>query len=153
MATNAAQFSRNVRKRGRQVVNSASRAVRRAGRAFLKTAVLSTPVDTGKARSNWRVGIGGRPTAVIEPYVPYPKNSKANGQGAGERANASAAISAGNARIATLKGVPSAGLKTSLTIVNNTPYLQYNGGDGIFERAIQPARGAIKGVRLLTDGS
>lgn len=148
-----AQFSRNIRRRGRQVANSSSRAVRRAGRAFLKSAVLATPVDKGVARSNWRVGIGGRPTAVIKAYRPYPRGSKANGAGSGERANAAATIAAGYARIATLRGIPGAGLKTSLTIVNNTPYIGLIGGPSIVSNALANARGSIRGLRIFGGGN
>lgn len=148
--TTIAQFSKNIRKRGRQVENGASKVVRASAKKFLRDAVGSTPVDTGKARSNWRVGVGQRPRKVIEPYAPYPKNSKALGQGKSERANANAAISAGIAKINTLRGVPSAGLKTALYVTNLTPYIGFlEARHGMSEKASVSARSAVKGFKLL----
>lgn len=117
------QFSKNIRKRGKQVENGATRLTKSIAKAALRDLVWGTPVDTGEARSNWRVGIGGVPTAAIPPYHPYPKGSKANGQGMGESANASAAISAGIAKINSVRGISFVGLTTSIHIVNNAPHI------------------------------
>lgn len=38
-----------------------------------KTAAEETPVETGKAISNWQVGIGKPPSDVREPHFPFPK--------------------------------------------------------------------------------
>lgn len=155
MAT-IAQFSRNMRKRSRQVGNSATRAVKTASKASLRALVEATPVDTGEARSNWRVGIGAAPTAVIPPYVPYPKGSKANGAGRGEGANASAAISAGNARIDAVRGISGLGLTTAIIIANNSRQIGFlNAGSsqqapgGFIESATARARASLIGFRLL----
>ncbi len=51
------RFARNLQRRARQAENSGSRAIRTAGLAVLSGVVLSTPVDTGRARSNWLVGL------------------------------------------------------------------------------------------------
>lgn len=154
MAT-IAQFSRNMRKRSRQVGNGATRAVKTAAKASLRAVVEATPVDTGEARSNWRVGLGAQPTAVIPPYAPYPKGSKANGAGRGESANARAAIAAGNARIDSVRGVSGVGLTTAIIIANNTRQIGFlNAGSskqapgGFVEAAFASARLSLANFRL-----
>lgn len=111
------QFSKNIRRRGRQVENASSRVVKQVSKRALRSLVKNTPVDKGVARSNWRVGIGGVPTAVINAYAPGRK------LGIGETANARAAIKAGTIRIDSVKST-SAGLKTGIFIANNTPYIK-----------------------------
>lgn len=148
------QFSKNIRRRGRQVENGATELTRQVSKRTLRALVLATPVDTGEARSNWRVGIGAPATAVIPPYSPYPKGSKANGQGTGEGANASAAIAAGNARINGVRGT-SGGLKTAIFITNNTRQIDFlNSGSsqqapaGFVQVAAAEARAALAGFRI-----
>lgn len=152
MAT-MAQFSQNIRTRSSQIENAGSRVVRATSKRALKVLVKSTPVDKGVARSNWRVGIGAQPSAFIEAYAPG-KNL-----GIGERANASAAIAAGFARINTVKGVSGAGggLKTAVYIGNNTPYIEkLNSGSskqapaGFIEMALSEVNSVIKNFRVFT---
>lgn len=142
------QFSKNIRRRGRQIENSASEAVRVMARRTLRSLVLNTKADTGKARSNWRVGVGAAPTAVIDPYSPFPKGSKAGGAGLAETANANAAIAAGNARINSVRGVSGVGLKTAVIIANNVPYLDKALVPGGVEISIREAQAALRGFRV-----
>lgn len=150
MAT-LAQFSRNIRKRGSQIENSGTRMTKAAAKRALRSLVTNTPVDKGVARSNWRVGVGGQPTAVIGAYAPGKK------LGINERANAAAAISAGIARINSVRGVSGrgGGLQTAIYIANNTPYIEkLNAGyskqaaAGFVERALLEASMEIKGFRI-----
>lgn len=147
MAT-LAQFSRNIRKRGSQVENSATRIVKQGAKGALRSLVLGTKVDKGVARSNWRVGIGAPTRAVIPAYAPYPKGSKANGAGMLESANAAAAISAGNARINAVTGARGVGLTTAIYISNNVPYPNQAFPAGMVATALIQARVAIKGFRV-----
>jgi hypothetical protein len=142
------QFSKNIRRRGRQVENAATALVRSMAKRTLRSLVLNTKVDTGKARSNWRVGVGAPTRAVISPYNPYPKKSKANGQGIAETANATAAIAAGNARINSLRGISGVGLKTALFISNNVDYIDKALLPGALEASIVEARAALRGFRV-----
>lgn len=142
------QFSKSIRRRGRQFENSASELVRRMARKTLTSLVLNTKADTGRARSNWRVGIGAPTRANIEPYNPYPKGSKANGQGIGESANASAAIAAGRARINSVRGISGVGLKTGIFISNNLPYIEKAVVPGGVESSVLEARAVVRGFRL-----
>jgi len=142
------QFSRNIKKRGDQFQNSASELVRRTARRILRGVVLNTKADTGRARSNWRVGVGAPTRSNIDPYSPYPKGSKANGQGTGERANAEAAIAAGNARINSVRGKSFVGLETGIFISNNLPYIDKALLDVGLEVAAAEARADIRNFRF-----
>ena len=144
MAT-LAQFSRNIRKRGSQVENSSKRIVQEVSKRSLRALVNGTKADKGVARSNWRVGLGAPTRAVIAAYSPYPKGSKANGQGMGERANANAAINAGLARINSL---PSGPLQTSVYISNAIPYGRTAFPPGMVASAVQEGRLALLGFRV-----
>lgn len=111
------QFSKNIRRRGRQLENAGTRFTKAVAKRALRALVTSTPVDTGTARSNWRVGIGASTSAEIGPYAPGKK------LGIGETANAGAAISAGIARINSVRGKAGVGLTTAIYITNNTGYV------------------------------
>ena len=147
MAT-LAQFSRNIRKRGSQIENSATRVVKAVSTRALTSLVRNTPVDKGVARSNWRVGIGAPARAVIGAYAPGKK------LGIGETANASAAISAGRARIASVRGT-SSGLTTAIYITNAVPYIgRLNSGysgqapAGFVQTALLEAKLELAGFRV-----
>jgi hypothetical protein len=73
--------------------------------------VLATPVDTGRARSNWRVNVGAPARAVIPPFFP------GKGLGLGERSNAEAAFA--QARSALNTFVPG----KDVYISNNVHYI------------------------------
>lgn len=145
------QFSKSIRRRGRQFENSASELVRRMARRTLRSLVLNTKADTGKARSNWRVDIGAPTRSVIDPYNPYPKGSKADGQGIGESANAAAAIAAGNARINSVRGVSGVGLTTGIFISNNVDYINKALVPGALEASTTEARAEVRGFRIFVD--
>lgn len=147
MAT-LAQFSRNIRRQGSQIENSATGLTKAVAKRALRSLVKNTPADKGVARSNWRVGIGAPTRVVISAYSPGRK------LGIGETSNANAAIGAGIARINTVKGT-NRGLATSIYISNAVPYIGdlNNGsstqvGAGFVERALLEAELEIAGFRL-----
>lgn len=84
----------------KQSVGVATDAMKAASKAGDAAAVRATPVDTGKARSNWIVSVDGTIDVQLPPYVPYPKTSQGAGAGIAETANASAAIAQGDAAVA-----------------------------------------------------
>lgn len=147
MAT-LAQFSRNIRRRGSQVENSATRIVKATSKRALRSLVQGTKVDKGVARSNWRVGIGAPTRSVIPAYSPHPKGSKGSGLGMAESANANAAISAGLARINSVRGVSGRGLETAIYISNHIPYPQTAFPSGMVDVALLEARLEIAGFRV-----
>lgn len=143
------QFSKNMRRRGKQLENAATGITRAGAKAALIAVVFNTPADKGVARSNWRVGIGAPATAVIPAYSPGKKLGK------GETANASAAIAAGKARLNASLGSFGGGLKTSVYLSNNVPYIEkLNEGssdqaaEGFIQTAILAAVGAIRGFKI-----
>lgn len=101
MTVLAKGLGRNVNQLTRKVALAADQAL-----------VLGTPVDTGRARSNWQVSLGQPAAGERDPY--------AAGQALGinEGANAQAAIAQG----AGVIGSRSEG--QSVFISNNLPYIE-----------------------------
>lgn len=87
--------------------------VRRVALAADQAVVVSTPVDTGRARSNWIVALGDAADSPIEAYTPGEDRST-------EAANTQAALAQGEAVIRGYMG----GQGTSIHITNNLPYIQ-----------------------------
>lgn len=136
-------FSRRITLRADELGQSVDRIVRTAALVVDQVVVLATPVDTGRARSNWLVSVGVPRGGVIEPYSP------GNQLGLGENANANGALQ--QARTAVLvrpEGVP-------IYIVNNVEYLpQLNNGSSqqapanFVEIGVEQAIGAIQASRV-----
>ena len=59
------RFARNIRIRATNVNENVSRLVRRVALAVDTAVVLATPVDTGRARANWQVGIGSAQAGTL----------------------------------------------------------------------------------------
>lgn len=106
--------------------------------------VLATPVDTGRARSNWQTSVGLPKTGIIEPYAP------GSGLGTSESANAGGAIAQGKAAISSRKsGKP-------IYIVNNLSYIEeLNKGHsqqaaaGFVEKAVQAGNAFLRKAKVL----
>lgn len=78
-----------------------------------------TPVDVATARSNWRISVGRPLTGRINAYRPYPSRHRrpyGPGGSKSERANLSAVIEQGKARLATYKG-------GTIYVSNALPYI------------------------------
>lgn len=126
------------------------RVTREAARKAHETAVLSTRVDQGTARSNWFVTIGSPSFGVIPAYSP------GNNLGRGERGNARAAINQGKSVIRTW----TINLEASIFITNNVPYIEtLNDGrpavapDQMKEKAVQAGTLAVRtGLRKALRG-
>lgn len=117
---------------GERVEKAAQDAQRRVALAIDQAVVLGTPVDTGRARSNWRVSINQPVPEEIPPYVPGSK------LGLGETANASAAIEQGLTVLASHRGAGGA-----IWISNNVHYI------GMLENGHSPQnRGFVKAAVL-----
>lgn len=107
--------------------------------------VLATPVDKGRARSNWLVELDAPRRDTIEPYVPGEGGNTGG-------ANASAALAQGGAVIGGYNGDHN----TAIVISNNLPYIgPLNAGSsrqapaGFVEKAVQAAVKQVGTVRLL----
>lgn len=89
MANDLDRLSRKMRQTAIQIETGATAMTRKVALVIDQTLVIATPVDTGRARSNWVVEVGKQPTRdTREPYSPGDHGSTG-------AANASAAIAQG----------------------------------------------------------
>ena len=112
MANDLQDFSRRMTIRGKRIEENASRLVRQVALVADQAVVFGTPVDTGRARSNWIVSINSAPEEIIPPYTP------GEGGSTGAR-NAQAAINQGEEVISRYQGEGQ-----EIHITNNLPYIQ-----------------------------
>ena len=139
------QFSVRIKRLGVRVAEEADRTVRAAALAADQAVVMATPVDKGRARSNWLVELDAPARTTIEPYVPGEGGNTAG-------PNASAALSQGRATIGRYNG----DANRAIAISNNLPYIgRLNDGyskqapAGFVQKAVQAAVKQVKGARLL----
>lgn len=64
------EFARRIRRRARQIEEGVDEVVIKTAGAVNQAVVLATPVDTGRARANWQVGLGAPERAVREEEDP-----------------------------------------------------------------------------------
>jgi hypothetical protein len=110
--------------------------VRRAALAAATAVIVATPVDTGRARANWQVGLDAPVLTLRETAGPSP----------------AAPIAAAQAQIERYRG----SAHREIWLTNNLPYIQkLNEGwsaqapAGYVEQAIAMAVRSVKGARLL----
>ena len=120
-----------------EVDGHARNAIRKVTLAVHRALVMATPVDTGRARSNWVVTVGAPSSQEIEPHAPGQK---------GSTGAANTAISLGVARLAVAR----AAATDTVYVVNNVPYIGLlNSGHSaqapanFVETAIQAAVSAV----------
>lgn len=139
------QLARNMRKHAGSVEAGVHKIVRKTALLVDQVVVLSTPVDTGRARSNWLPSLGAaREGATIPPYNPLPEGT--NPAKFGEQANAQSAINAARLTVA--------GRTTSeqdIYFTNNVEYIeQLNNGNstqapaGFVQMAVEAAAAAVR---------
>lgn len=140
-------FANNMRRRGRRVETQANRVKREVALIADREVVLETPVDTGRARSNWIVSLNAPVVTPREPYSPGEKLGK------GERLNAQAAIQQGTERIVV------AAPGQDIYISNNVNYIgRLNEGysaqapAGFVQSAVARAVAHVRKARLV-DGN
>jgi hypothetical protein len=137
------RFAIRLRHLGNNVERNAGKLVRKVALSVDSTVVTATPVDTGRARSNWQVEIGKPASGTLESFVPGSEGSTV-----GE--NTRIALAIGAAQIATHK----AGQTIYLT--NNLPYIgALNNGHsaqapaGFVQTAVLDGALQIKEAKLL----
>lgn len=112
MAKTLDEFGRRMQEIGKNIEKNTTKKVRLAALAIHQTLVLATPVDTGRARSNWQVRTGTGAREEIEAYAP------GRNLGKGEGNNAQATLNQGRGAIAShIRG-------QDIFITNNLPYIQ-----------------------------
>lgn len=135
---NLNQFGDKIKRVAVDVPKNADEIVRKVALAADQTIVMATPVDTGRARANWQVGIGNAPSGTVD---------YAGGAGG----SISYAIGAAKSVVTTYKGQPG-----GIWLVNNLPYIQrLNEGWSaqapakFVEQAIDTAVSAIKESKVI----
>lgn len=106
-------FSRRIRQRAQNVATNADRAMRMTALTVDATVVLATPVDTGRARSNWVVQLDSASENEIDAYSP------GTALGTSEGANARAALEQGKRVIGDYNG----DVNNAIHITNNLKYI------------------------------
>ena len=139
------RFSRRMKKRANNVSREINRVKRQVALAVDQTVVTSTPVDTGRARSNWIVSLGEPSGEIFEPYAPTSKG------GIGETANAQAAIAQGEQQINQVQP------GQAINITNNVEYIKpLNEGSSaqapamFVEAAVKVGTEAVKSAKIDT---
>lgn len=64
------QFAKRMRVISKNVNANADKITRTVALAIDAAVVIATPVDTGRARSNWQVELNNTPGGTREPYAP-----------------------------------------------------------------------------------
>lgn len=94
-----------------QIPVNCDNMVRKTALAVDQAVVIGTPVDEGRARSNWVVEIGSPADGVIEPYSPGHEASTA-------AENAQRAMDQARSKVAEYE------YGRDIHITNNLPYIQ-----------------------------
>lgn len=140
-------FAKRMTRLGSTIEDNADQVVRKAVLAVDQAVVLATPVDKGRARSNWVAELDTAFSGEVEPYVPGEGGSTGG-------ANAQAAMNQAAATAAKYDG----DRHSEVHITNNLPYIQaLNDGHSaqapadFVGEAIQAGAAAVRGARLLED--
>jgi hypothetical protein len=130
------KFAKRMSALGQRIEDNSERLVRKVALAVDSTVVLSTPVDTGRARANWQVEISRPAQGTREAF-------DRSGQ---------ATIDEGRAKISGYKG----GTRdAAIHITNNLPYIgKLNEGHsaqapaGFVEKAVMIGVSAVRGAKV-----
>ena len=115
MANSFGDFVRRINVHADNVPREVGKVMRKAALAVDQTVVIATPVDTGRARSNWVVSLDAPVDVIRRPYVPLPEGQDPSKFG--ESGNAQGAISQGKAEIARARN------GQTICVSNNLPYI------------------------------
>ena len=137
------RFAVRIRQVGTAVEENAGKLVRKVALSVDATVVSATPVDTGRARSNWQVEIGKPAKGELPAFVPGAEGSTVG-------PNTQMALALGAATIATYK------TGETIHLTNNLPYIgALNNGHsaqapaGFVQRAVLDGALQIKDAKLL----
>lgn len=140
-------FARRMSRLSMQVEGNAEQAVKDCAKAVTRTVINATPVDTGRARSNWTAELDQAFSRLFPAHVPGEKGST------GE-ANAEAAINQANDAIDRFD----INANRSVHISNSLPYIgALNDGHskqapaGFVEEAVMEGLATVRGARILKD--
>jgi hypothetical protein len=138
-------FSRRIKVRVDRLERNSNALFKRTVLAADQAVVLGTPVDTGVARSNWRVSIGGPLSTTVPAFSPGER------LGIGEQANAAGALNQARAAVGRRREGQDA------YITNNVPYIgALNDGSSrqapanFVEMGVMAAVSVIRNARIVT---
>lgn len=103
-------FSKRIEKLGIDIEKNADTLVRKVAITVASSVVLATPVDTGRARANWRTNLGSAERGVREPFAAGKKGTTGS-------QNIAGVVSETQNVVAGYKG------EGSVFISNNLPYI------------------------------
>ena len=135
------QFARRMAVISSGIQPNLASAMKKVALAVDQAVVIGTPVDTGRARSNWIVSKGVPAEGTLSPYAPGTK------LGIGETGNLKGALDQANAEVVAYK------LKDGpLWIVNNLHYIGLlDGGSSRQAPAGITAIGVAAGVAVVPE--
>lgn len=143
---NLSEFSRRMYITADKVAEGSDALLRKVALAADQAVVSGTPVDTGRARSNWIAQIDSPVQEEIEPYVPGERGST-------KAQNTQAALDQAEAIISGYK------YGDEIHLANNTAYLpDLNDGSSaqapanFIEEGVLEAVAAVLGVKVLDGG-
>jgi hypothetical protein len=146
MATET-EFARRLGAIGTRVAENADKLVRKVAMTIDRTVVMATPVDTGRARSNWIASLNAPSASIREAYAPGKEGSTSG-------PNAEAAIEQAAGVVAGYDGDKDA----EIHIANNLPYIgRLNDGSSaqapanFVQIAVRRATASVKGAKLLEE--
>lgn len=139
-------FSKRIKVIANTVSENADQLTRKVALAVDATVVMATPVDTGRARSNWQVALDAPASGVIDAYSPGTEQSTAG-------PNARAALDQGKDVIGQYrKG-------NEIHITNNLPYIgklneghSAQAGANFVEKAVHVGINAVRNVKITEKG-
>jgi hypothetical protein len=142
-SSNLQNFPARMKARSLEVRDGVDKVLKRAAIEVDQKVVFATPVDTGRARSNWIASIGGPAGGTRGAFSPGSK------LGLGEGNNAQAAISAARFTI------NSRSFKQAIFISNNLDYIgDLNNGSSqqaaanFVRQGVQAGAGVIKTIKV-----
>jgi hypothetical protein len=109
---NLRSFGKRMNVLGSRVVANSNKLVRTVALVADQVVVMGTPVDTGRARSNWIVSLNHPADGIIEAYSPGESGST-------QSQNVAAALAQGEAVISRY-----ASEDQEIHLTNNLPYIQ-----------------------------
>jgi len=137
-------FARAIFVRSEEVISGAEETIRKSTIAGLTAVVYATPVDEGRARSNWNVSQNEPDLSIKEPYSP------GKDLGIGEQRNASKTIQIGTEKAQLYKTG-----QIGNFITNNLEYIVYleNGSSqqapaGMLQFGIQAAQKIMANAKI-----
>lgn len=130
-------FAERMRQYGERVERNATVIKRKVALAVDAEVVVQTPVDTGRARSNWQASLNAPAAGTIEAYAPGKGGNTAG-------PNTQAALDQAKSVIA------GAGQESEINITNNLPYIaRLNDGWSAQAPAGYVRAGVLAGIRAL----